>query len=176
MLKALGLLSGSVAIFAIGFVAGTAFQNHSDYPRAVPSIPFDAVLDGDTIVDRGRSIHIAGLDAPELGPWAHCWAEAALAGKAKDHLESVLLDNRGWHVVGLQKDGSGRFTGKIVDREGFDIADDMNVYGGAAMTSDKWDWCKHDPQMHSPVEGDRPPMGPNIWWPTGKMFDPRAAD
>ena len=139
-------------------------------------MPFEQVLDGDTIVDRGRAIHIAGIDAPELGPWAQCWAEAALAGFSKDRLEISLTKNRGWHIVDLKKGSDGRLTGRILDKDGYDIADDMHVDGGAALTSGHWDWCKTDPKMHNPEEGERSPIGPQLWWPSGLVFDKRAAD
>ena len=83
MPTALSLICGIAAVFSIGLFAGTRLRDFSDYPSPVPSMAFGAVLDGDTIIDRGRSIHIEGLDAPELGPWAHCWSEAALAGIPK---------------------------------------------------------------------------------------------
>ena len=137
---------------------------------------FKDVLDGDTIVDRGRAVHVAGLDAPELGPWAQCWAEAALAGNAKDALEQALFEDRGWHLVRVEADAQGQLCGQILDRHGFDIADDMRVYGGSAMTNGHWDWCGADANLHNPLEGEKPPMGPSLWWPGGTVFDERAAD
>lgn len=166
---------GIVGALALGFGLGTSVDRWG-FPRAVPSMPFEGVLDGDTIIDRGRAIHISDLDAPELGPWAQCWAEAALAGKAKSELESTLAEDRGWHIVEVRRSAAGRISGRVLDREGYSIADDMSVSGAAARTANRWNWCKPDPKMRSPLDGEHPPHGPNLWWPAGTKYDPRAAD
>lgn len=166
---------GILGVLAIGFGLGISADKWH-YPRAVPSMPFEDVLDGDTIIDRGRAIHIVDPDAPELGPWAHCWAEAALAGVAKSQLESTLSEDRGWHLVEVRRNTAGRFIGRVLDREGVTVADDMSVFGGAARTTNRWNWCKPDPAMRSPLDGANAPHGPTLWWPAGAKYDPRAAD
>lgn len=175
------ILIGLATAAGVGFVAGSTMRHFSQLSgdaagREVPSITFEAVLDGDTVVDHGRAIHIRGLDAPELGPWAKCWAEAALAGKAKEALESALLSKRGWRLIDIQQDTSARFSGRVLDKDGFDIVDELRVNGTSAMTAKHWDWCGSDADWHDVREGEKPPMGPQLWWPTGRMFDPRAAD
>jgi endonuclease YncB( thermonuclease family) len=138
-----------------------------------------AALDGDTVVADGAAVRIAGIDAPELGPWARCWAEAALAGHAREALERLLgdRDRGGWSLSDVSKaDARGRRTARLVDRDGYDIADDMVVYGHAARTGASWDWCGSNANLHQVLEGEPPPHGPNLWWPTAHMYDPRAAD
>jgi endonuclease YncB( thermonuclease family) len=136
-----------------------------------------AVLDGDTVVVDGSAFHVAGIDAPELGPWAKCWAEAALAGHARDNLQRVLVDSegRGWQLRDPSAaDAHGIRTARLVDREGYDIVDGMVVGGYAASTSGRWDWCGEKPRVV--LVEEQPPYGPSLWWPTAHMFDPRAAD
>ena len=114
------------------------------------------VLDGDTIVVDGSAIHVAGIDAPELGPWARCWAEAALAGHAREQLQRTLADadRGGWSLTDISMpDARGTRTARLVDRNGYDIADDMVVYGSAAQTTTTWGWCgEHE---SSPSAGGR---------------------
>lgn len=174
---ALVLCAATVSVLAY-FAGVWAGQDEwsDDFSRSVPAMPFDAVLDGDTIVDGGRAVHVAGLDAPELGPWAQCWAEAALAGEAKSALERALIEERGWQLTDVTADAQGRLIGKILDKDGYDIADEMRIYGGSAMTDGRWDWCGEDADLHDPLEGGKPPMGPSLWWPSGSVFDARAAD
>ena len=137
------------------------------------------VLDGDTVVVDGLPLRVAGIDAPELGPWARCWAEAALAGHARENLQRLLTDTngRGWQVRDVSAaDARGRRTARLVDREGYDITDEMVVHGYAARTSGRWDWCGRDANLHQVLQDEPPPHGPSLWWPTGDMFDGRAAD
>jgi endonuclease YncB( thermonuclease family) len=145
-----------------------------------PSAPHPlGVLDGDTVVVDGSAFHVAGIDAPELGPWAKCWGEAALAGHARDQLQRLLgdTDERGWQLRDVSApDAQGKRTARIVDRAGYDINDDMVVYGYAASTSGRWDWCGGNAGLRQVLDGDQPPHGPGLWWPTAHMFDPRAAD
>lgn len=139
--------------------------------------PFD-VLDGDTVVTHGVAVRLRGFDAPELGPWARCWAEAALAGHAREELQRSLGETeRGWRLVDHSApDARGRRTARLVDREGYDISDELVVAGAAAMTDARWDWCGGDANLHHVLQDEPPPHGPNLWWPSGPMFDPRAAD
>lgn len=173
--KAVAVASFMVGLVTVGFQLGRVSTTvHSRYP--VPSSPFDDVLDGDTIIDQGRAIHIRDLDSPELGPWASCWAEAALAGFARTQLETTLTEDRGWRLVDMRRSANGLLSGKIIDKEGFSIADYMSVHGASAMTSGKWNWCSSDPSMRSPSDSKAPPHGPSLWWPSGAKYDPRAAD
>lgn len=134
------------------------------------------VLDGDTLVIAGQPIKLAGIDAPELGPWARCWAEAALAGHAKAYVETLLVDGD-WSLDGVITGANGTRTARVVRREdGEDLSDLLVVYGYAARTTGRWDWCGENANLHAGLEGEPPPYGPNLWWPTGHMFDARAPD
>jgi endonuclease YncB( thermonuclease family) len=134
-------------------------------PRS-PSAPHPlGVLDGDTVVVDGSAFHVAGIDAPELGPWARCWAEAALAGHARDNLQRLLgdTDGRGWQLRNVSApDAQGKRTARLVDRKGYDINDDMVVYGYAASTSGRWDWCGGNAGLRVVLDGEQPPHGPNL--------------
>lgn len=138
------------------------------------------VLDGDTLLFGKALIKVAGIDAPELGPWARCWAEAALAGHSKSYLERELydgLDRGGWSLADVSKpDERGRRTARLARGDGEDLSDLMVVYGYAARTTGRWDWCGKDANLHQPLEDEPPPYGPNLWWPAAHMFDARAAD
>lgn len=146
---------------------------------SVPGQDF-RVLDGDTLLFGKALIRIAGIDAPELGPWAKCWAEAALAGHSKDYLERELYNGRdygGWSVTGASaRDSAGKRKARLVRGDGEDMSDLMVVYGYAARTAGRWDWCGGNANLHSVLEGEPPPHGPTLWWPTAHMFDARAAD
>jgi endonuclease YncB( thermonuclease family) len=138
------------------------------------------VLDGDSLLFNGVLVRVAGIDAPELGPWAKCWAEAALAGHSKSYLEQELDRGRdfgGWSLAEVSKpDGAGRRRARLARGDGEDMSDLMVVYGYAARTTARWDWCGKDANLHDPLEDEPPPNGPNLWWPTAHMFDARAAD
>lgn len=164
-------------ILILGLLA-SAIMSIAPSP-AQPASSQMVVLDGDTVVVDGSAFHVAGIDAPELGPWARCWAEAALAGHARNNLQSLLADTdgRGWILRDVSApDSNGKRTARIVDREGYDITDDMVVSGYAASTSGRWDWCGGNAGLRQVLDGDQPPHGPSLWWPTAHMFDPRAAD
>jgi endonuclease YncB( thermonuclease family) len=138
------------------------------------------VLDGDTVIFEGKHIRVLGIDAPELGPWAKCWAEAALAGHSKQVLEDMLVNNPeagAWKLTNVSDVNTKKLTrANLVREDGEDVADSMVVYGSAAKTTGKWDWCGNNANLHSVEEGEPEPYGPNLWWPTGPMFDERAAD
>jgi endonuclease YncB( thermonuclease family) len=140
-----------------------------------PAPAVDKVLDGDTVVKDGVAYHVRGIDAAELGPWANCWAEAALAGFSKDQLERTLSSGA-WSLVDPRADKAGRMSARLLDEKGHDIADTMQVYGGAAETDERWNWCGKDGSMHAVLDGEKPPRGPQLWWPSGHVFDPRADD
>ena len=136
----------------------------------------DKVLDGDTLLVAGKPIRIAGIDAPELGPWARCWAEAALAGHAKFYVETELSQGR-WRVHDVSKpDAAGRRTARLVRNDRDDLADLLEVGGYAAVTAARWDWCGANANLHSPTQDEPAPHGPNLWWPSGRVFDARASD
>ena len=140
--------------------------------------PHFVVLDGDTVLVDGSPVRVAGIDAPELGPWARCWAEAALAGHARAMLQSLLDDDsHGWQLrEASTADAQGKRTGRLVNRAGYDIADEMVVGGYAALTNGRWDWCGENANLHQVLDDESPPHGPSLWWPTAHMFDARAAD
>lgn len=179
--KFLVLLVGHAffAMAAIGIFEWLVHRNSNDFlpPGSLPFAPVDTVLDGDTVVKDGVALHVAGIDAPELGPWAKCWAEAALAGKAKSELEEIMWSReRQWRLGPVSKDQDGRATVTIVDKDGFALAEELVVSGFAAATSQKWNWCGDASGLRSVEEGTKPPHGPNLWWPTGKVYDARAND
>jgi endonuclease YncB( thermonuclease family) len=76
----------------------------------VPAV--DKVLDGDTVVKDGVAYHVRGIDAPELGPWANCWAEAALAGLSRNQLEGKLSTGV-WSLVDPRADKAGRMSVRL---------------------------------------------------------------
>jgi hypothetical protein len=133
------------------------------------------VLSGDIVVKDGVAYHVRGIDAAKLGPWANCWAEAALAGFSKSQLESTLSKGA-WSLVDPRADKVGRMSARLLDAEGYDIADTMHVYGGAAETDQRWDWCGKDAALHAVLQDEKPPRGPALWWPTGDVFDSRAGN
>ncbi|MFM5929964.1 MAG: thermonuclease family protein [Novosphingobium sp.] len=143
----------------------------------VATMPVDGVLDGDTVVSKGVALHLQGIDAPELGPWAKCWAEAALAGQSKSELETRLsARERGWRLGPVSRHRDGRNMVAIVDKDGFALAEELVVSGHAAATDDTWDWCGRGAGLKSVEDGTPPPHGPSLWWPSGPVFDRRAND
>lgn len=162
---------------AVGWVAyrfGVTYTPDIEIETVRPS-PVDLVLDGDTVVVKGKALHILGIDAPELGPWANCWAEAALAGPAKKQLELILLHGS-WKVL-EPRDGGGSSDAVQLVREGGGNAGESMVVGGfAAETTGRWNWCERDAEMRSVRDGQPAPHGPNVWWPKGTVFDQRAND
>jgi endonuclease YncB( thermonuclease family) len=136
-----------------------------------------SVLDGDTLLIGGNPVRIAGIDAPELGPWARCWAEAALAGHAKREVERLLSEGD-WRLADMSAaNADGRRSARVVrGPDGEDLADELVVSGYAARTTGRWDWCGGNANLHDPLDNEPAPYGPNLWWPRGRVFDPRAAD
>jgi hypothetical protein len=96
--------------------------------------PVDLVLDGDTVVRNAVAFHVLGIDAPELGPWADCWAEAALAGHAKRALESLLQLSE-WKVVEFREPDHSVSSVEFVRDDGGTVSDSMVVggYAGASL-------------------------------------------
>jgi len=135
------------------------------------------VLDGDTLIFEGQWVRIRGIDAPELGPWAKCWAEAGLGGASRDVLQRAIYSEGPWRLVQPDEPNErGMVVAGLVSEDGEDLADYMGVYGYAATTDGEWDWCGLDANLHSPTEDEPRPHGPNLWWPTNHMFDERAGD
>jgi endonuclease YncB( thermonuclease family) len=136
---------------------------------------FAEVIDGDTIEIDGEAINIRGVDAAELGPWAECWAEAALGGEARDFLVEQLNDGTDWRVQRLEQREGMNAVADIVGPGLEDIADRMVVHGHAASTDGAWDWCGDSVPLESPGYDARRPHGPNLWWPSNQVYDERAA-
>jgi hypothetical protein len=68
-------------------------------------------LDGDTLLFDDKVVRIAGIDAPELGPSANCWAEAALGGASRNALAEAIEGPlaRDWQLAEISApDDSGR--------------------------------------------------------------------
>lgn len=95
-------------------------------PPAAPNPPPSLrVIDGDTIVDHGRTIRIRGLDAPELH--GHCPAETQLAMRARERLQQLLAD--GLSVYPSGRDRYGRILAVVRDARGQDVARIMIAEG-----------------------------------------------
>jgi len=60
--------------------------------------------------------------------------------------------------------------------DGEELADILEVNGYAARTTTRWDWCGDDANLHDPDQDEPEPHGPNLWWPSGHVFDARASD
>jgi len=136
-------------------------------------------LDGDTLLFDGKVVRIAGIDAPELGQTAKCWAEAALGGESRNALEAAISAPGApdWELAEASRlDASGRITANLVTKDGDDLRDRMIVNGFAARTDGRWNWCGPDPNLHSPSEDEAPPHGPNMWLPAEHIYDVRAVD
>ncbi len=175
LLIAAALLLSHAAVAWLGYNFAQSHLLHSVGIEEARSPAVDKVLDGDTVVRNGIALHVLGIDAPELGPWANCWAEAALAGHAKHQLES-LLHQGNWKVVESRETDQSVTSVEFVRDDGDTLRDVMVVYGYAAETEGRWDWCKTDSGMQNVRQGDPAPHGPSLWWPSGPVFDPRADD
>ena len=165
----------------VGFVSGSQrtfddFGFKLDGPRNPEEI---TVLDGDTLLVGSEVVRLAGVDAPELPPRSKCWAEAALAGNAKQYVESMvsaanigLPGNSGaWRVTKkVGRDAHGHLLASLTRDDGEDMADVLVFYGRAARAiSLKWDWCGTPGNL-------RNNDGPNLWYPTDDKIDKRADD
>ena len=171
------LIISHLAALSVGYQSARLAKMNDDLgpESGKPVAAIDKVLDGDTVLKDGVAYHVRGIDAAELGPWAHCWAEAALAGFSKGQLERTLSTGT-WSLVDPRADTVGKMSARLLDAKGYDIADTMRVYGGAAETDQHWNWCGKDTAMHAVLEGEKPPRGPQLWWPSGNVFDARADD
>jgi endonuclease YncB( thermonuclease family) len=131
------------------------------------------VLDGDTLIFGSQIVRLRGIDAPELAPNAKCWAEAALAGDARNEVEGLVssIQQRRWKVADPEgRDEHGHVIAKLVRDDGEDLADLLVVGGYAARSaSRKWDWC-------GPAKDLRDLQGPNLWYPPDEKIDPRTID
>jgi endonuclease YncB( thermonuclease family) len=130
------------------------------------------------VVD-GQLVRLAGVDTPELGPWAKCWAEAAMGGHARDEVARQLasrFQGRPWKLAVVGRDGEGRALATFTRNDGEDLADVLVVDGYAARTTGRWDWCGTNANLHDTLEGEPAPHGPTLWWPSGQVYDPRAGD
>ena len=76
------------------------------------------VIDGDTIVHRGQTIRIMGLDAPEVHH--RCPAEKELAERARARLAELLAD--GFRVEAHGRDRYGRVLAVVFDARGMNVA------------------------------------------------------
>lgn len=163
------------AVAWLGYKFALSYPLHSIGVEMPESRPVDKVLDGDTVVRDGIALHVLGIDAPELGPWANCWAEAALAGHAKHQLESLLIQGS-WKAVESREPDHSVVSVELVRDDGETVRDLMVVGGYAAETAGRWDWCKSNSGMQQVRQGQPAPHGPSLWWPSGSVFDPRASD
>jgi endonuclease YncB( thermonuclease family) len=170
------LVISHLVALSLGYLSARLATMHDVVSVTEPrGAVFDKVLDGDTVVKDGVAYHVRGIDAAELGPWAKCWAEAALAGFSKNYLERTLLSGT-WSLVDPHADKAGRMSARLLDAKGYDIADTMHVYGGAAETDQRWNWCGADVPLRPTRYDDKPPAGPELWWPSNDVYDPRADD
>lgn len=135
------------------------------------------VLDGDTLLFDGQWVRVRGIDAPELGPWAECWAEAGLGGASRDAMEDAIRSGAPWSLVRpSEPDERGMVTADLVSEDLGEVADNMTVNGYAASTDGEWDWCGTDGDLRAAHLNAQRPHGPNLWWPSGRVYDERAGD
>ena len=158
-------------------VLGGCHPSDAPIPLPVPRHEIK-VLDGDTLIFDGTLVRIAGIDAPELGPWAKCWAEAGLGGASRDALVSATEapGARNWALQKVGKTDGGALLANLTADDGEDLADVMVVNGYAARTDGRWRWCDTDADLHQPLQDEPAPHGPNLWWPSKHMYDKRAGD
>jgi micrococcal nuclease len=98
------------------------------------------VIDGDTIVHRGQTIRIMGLDAPEVHH--RCPEERALAERARARLEQLLAD--GFTVQAHGRDRYGRVLAVVFDSRGMDVASVLIAEGLARRYNGRGQrelWC-----------------------------------
>jgi endonuclease YncB( thermonuclease family) len=92
---------------------------------------------------RGRSVRVAGIDAPEIDRGARCPAEQALAVKARDRLLAILAAAQEVSIeVVTARDQYGRMVGRLL-ADGQD-AGAMLVAEGLARTykgGRRKGWC-----------------------------------
>jgi endonuclease YncB( thermonuclease family) len=169
------LVLSHFAVAWLGYKFALSYSPHSTAFEVAEPRPVDQVLDGDTVVKNGVAFHLLGMDAPELGPWANCWAEAALAGHARRELESLLLQGK-WKVVESREPDHSVGSVELVRDDGETVRDLMVVGGYAAQTAGHWEWCKSNVGMRQVLDGEPAPHGPSLWWPSGPVFDRRASD
>lgn len=150
---------------------------YDDVIQVDESYPDFTVLDGDTLIFEGQWIRLRSIDAPELGPWADCWAEAALGGVSRQVLMDAVFERAAqWEVTGATPpDPNGMVIANLVTSDGHDLAEHMRLYGHAAQTAADWDWCV-GADLHDPLADEAPPKGPRLWWPSNHMYDERAGD
>lgn len=99
------------------------------------------VIDGDSIVYKGREIRLVGFNAPELGE-PRCERERELGEKAQARLRQLL--NAGPFRMTANNPSKDRFGRDLVilTRQGKDIGDPLVVEGLAhAWHGRKGDWC-----------------------------------
>ncbi|MCA3313466.1 MAG: thermonuclease family protein [Roseomonas sp.] len=98
------------------------------------------VIDGDTIVHRGQTIRIMGLDAPEKHH--RCLEEKVLAERARARLEELLAD--GFRVEAHGHDRYGRVRAVVFDARGMNVANVLIVEGLARRYNGRGPrelWC-----------------------------------
>ena len=98
------------------------------------------VIDGDTIVHRGQTIRIMGLDAPEVHH--RCPAEKALAERARARLAQLLA--QGFTMQAHGRDRYGRVLAVVFDARGLNVASVMIQEGLARRYNGRGPrelWC-----------------------------------
>jgi micrococcal nuclease len=98
------------------------------------------VIDGDTIVHRGQTIRIMGLDAPEVHH--RCEAERALAERARARLAQLLAD--GFTVREHGRDRYNRVLAEVFDARGLNVASVLIAEGLARRYNGRGPrelWC-----------------------------------
>lgn len=108
------------------------------------------VIDGDTLAVDGERIRISNIDTPERGDGAKCWAEAALAEKARLQLVDFVNVAK---TIELAREGRDRY-GRTLARlklDGHDVGEAMVESGYAARwNGSRWPWCTAKPTLKSP--------------------------
>jgi micrococcal nuclease len=98
------------------------------------------VIDGDTIVHRGQTIRIMGLDAPEVHH--RCPAEKLLAERARARLAELLADGLTMETHG--RDRYGRVLAVVLDARGVNVANVLIIEGLARRYNGRGPrelWC-----------------------------------
>lgn len=120
-----------LAAAAIGALLAAAPPGRTDTLR---------VIDGDTIVVRGQTIRVMGLDAPEIH--GACPAEIALAQRARARLQALL--SGAYTIERHGRDRYGRDLARVRDAQGRDVASVLVAEGLARAYTGRGPrggWC-----------------------------------
>ena len=118
---------------------------------------------------RGRAL----VQHPHTSPLGAMWAEAMAARESMLTLENELKGHE-YKMVDRVVDKGGKVSARFISEGQYDISDTMKVYTAGAAVDGKWDWCGKTVKLTPGSQ--KPTAAPNLWWPSGDVYDPRAAD